>query len=671
MKSKLLLISILCILVGVSNTVFSQKLSLPAIFANNMVLQQNTKVNLWGTSEPNDNIKIEASWGKSATAIAGKDGKWSATIETVVAGGPYSLKIKGKSSKITIDNILLGEVWLCSGQSNMEMPLKGFSSKDSILDASKEIAAANYPQIRMFAVARAYSPKPKDNVKGEWMITSPKTVADYSATAYLFGRSLYQQLQVPIGLINTSWGGTPAESWISADLLSIYPEFAKDLDSLDKADEKLKAFNTWIESHPQMPIANNDNAWKNLSFSDFACALATTKDNQWSNMKLPVSWESTSVGTFDGVIWFRKWIDVPESWLKSSDIQIKLPAIDDMDQTFINGVRVGATEMPNYWQTPRTYTVPASALHAGKNLIAIRVLDNSGGGGIWNAKDTMQLINYSLKENIDLTGDWKYMPVAEIMNNTFYIYDYAQNDFKNRPALGTLGPLSPSTLYNGMINPLIPYTIKGAIWYQGESNVGRAEQYKTLFPDLIQNWRSKWNQGEFPFYFVQIAPYEYSSPENTESAEIREVQRLTMVKTPNTGMVVTLDIGNVKNIHPAFKIPVGERLAAWALANQYHKNIACSGPMYKSMSIEGNKVRLSFDYTGKGLSAKNGKLEGFEIAGADKQFVAAEAVIENNTVVVSSSKIAEPKVIRYAFKNGSQASLYNVDGLPASSFITE
>lgn len=674
MKTKLIVLFLSVFGLSICANVSSQELALPSVFADNMVLQQKTAVNVWGTSASGEKIEIKASWGKTAVAIADARGKWKAQIQTIAAGGPYSLTVKGSKSAIELKNILLGEIWICSGQSNMEMPLKGWMPNNPVQNSAEEIANANNSNIRMFTVPRATAVVPQSNCKGNWFIESPQTAGDFSATAFFFAKKLYSELNIPIGLIFTSWGGTPVESWIPGDALSTNSDFTGTVAALSTAEQQANQLVQWLESHPKIDMnkkKQDADLWKNLDFSDSNCATEAVSDAEWNTMKLPVSWESTAVGEFDGVIWFRKWVEIPASW-SGKDLMIALPGIDDMDRTYFNGQLVGASELEGMWSTLRNYTVPASMLKPGKNLIAIRVLDYQGGGGINGTNAPMRLQQKEdASQFIDISGDWAYQPVAELRNKIFYVFDAAKRDYQSRPKLSvSLGSGTPTVLYNGMIAPLVPFTIKGAIWYQGESNVGRGKQYETLFPMLINSWRKDFAQGDFPFYFVQIAPYIYSGDDNSESAEIRNAQRLSL-SLKNTGMAVLSDVGNTRDIHPANKTAVGNRLALWALNKNYGKDIIPSGPLYSSMKIEGNQIRLSFSYTGKGLTAKNGRLKGFEIAGTDGKYVSADATIDQNTVVVSSPSIISPVSVRYGWTNSFEGSLFNLDGLPASCFSTK
>jgi sialate O-acetylesterase len=412
--------------------------------------------------------------------------------------------------------------------------------------------------------------------------------------------------------------------------------------------------------------------WKDLDFYDTTCSKPDFNDSGWKNMKLPTLWESTEVGDFDGVVWFRKQINIPKIWL-NKDLVLDLGPIDDMDRTYVNGVLIGSIEEPGFWQKPRIYNVPKGIVTDSILTIAVRVLDTGGGGGLYGSGTEMEIHPQAdSSRNIPLNGDWKYLPVAELVNNVFYLYNVKGEEFYSRPKSSiVVGPNTPTMLYNGMIAPLIPYSIKGTIWYQGESNSDFPEDYnnyKTLFPLMIKNWRADWGEGNFPFYYVQIAPFTYG--ENSKSYVVREAQLLTL-SVPNTGMAVTLDIGNVNNIHPADKQDVGKRLALWALAKNYGENIIYSGPLYKSMKVENGKAVLSFTHTDGGLVIKeiNGK-NNFEIAGTDLNFVDADVKVEGDELVVYSPRIKRPAAVRYAWSNTAEATLFNKTGLPGSTFNT-
>jgi sialate O-acetylesterase len=646
---------------------------MPSVFSDNMVLQQKTKINIWGRSFNGDEIIINTSWGQTASVHVDQSGKWMTTLTTLDAGGPYEISVTGKNNELQLKNIFFGEVWVCSGQSNMEMTFSGWPPKDTVFNAAEEIKKIGNSKIRMFTVAKNYSLKPEDQCKGSWKVANPESLKKFSAVAYYFGNELYKQLNVPIGLINTSWEGTQIKSWTSLEALSIYPEFAALKEDFQQLNGGTSAKGKWLEKHSKINLSKSppSDRWKNLNFADSVCATPNFSDLEWERMALPNQWEKTSLSEFDGVVWFRKWIDVPASW-KGKAVQINLPGIDDMDQTWINGVKVGAVEDTGYEQTPRHYELSASIITFNKVLVAIRIINYKGTGGIWNTKTPMSLtLKQDTSQKITLSGKWKYLVVAEYKNNMFYIFDIKNREYQSRVTTTTVGPNTPSVLYNSMIYPLSPYSIKGFLWYQGESNIGSAEQYPSYLSSMVKDWRRLWEGKEIPFYYVQIAPYKYSGVLNTESAVFRNAQRIAMDSVKNSGMVVTLDIGDVAIIHPSKKKEVGERLAYWALAKAYQKNNAYSGPLYKSFEIESNKIRLNFEYAENGLVGKEPVLKGFEIAGSDKNYVAATAVIENNTVLVYSDKIKKPLYVRYAWRNGSEASLMNKEGLPASTFTTE
>jgi sialate O-acetylesterase len=645
-------------------------IEIPSIISNNMVLQQRSNVSLWGKAKPQEKILVHGSWGASSQAIVQNDSLWQIKLKTPKAGGPYEVSILIGDSTIVYKNVLIGEVWLCSGQSNMEMPLQGWPPRDTISYSTQEIKNAMNPNIRFFTVTRAYSESPNFNCIGNWSESNPETAANFSAIAFFFGKKLHNDLKIPIGLINSSWGGTRVEAWASKKYLQSFDEYREAINKLDSCAPQIAKLNEWIKSHPVIDVTNKDilTRYKDLNFLDDECSLQEFDDSKWMNMSLPIYWERTEVGSFDGTVWFRKKINIDKTWL-NEDLIIELGAVDDMDLTFVNGKKVGGIEEVGFWQANRIYTIPAELVKDSILTIAVRVIDNQGGGGIWG-NFPMILHPKGSDEKISISGDWKYLPVAEYLAGKFYIFGYKNEEYFNRPKLPMdVSENTPTALYNGMIAPLIPYAIKGSIWYQGESNVGEADLYKTVFPIMIKNWRDDWKQGNFPFYFVQIAPWEYG--EKSYSQNLREAQFLSL-STPKTGMAVTLDVGSPKSIHPSNKKDVGERLALWALAKDYNKHVAYSGPLYKSMKVKNDKIILTFDQVGAGLTidSKNGE-NNFLIAGTDSIFKKADVKIVGKNLVVSSLEVPSPIAARYGWRNYIDASLFNKAGLPASSFRTD
>lgn len=644
-------------------------LHLPSLIGDNMVLQQNTDAKIWGKAGPGQKITVTPGWASATSAKTGDDGNWTALIPTPAAGGPYTITIEAKDTSILINNVLIGEVWFCSGQSNMEMPMAGWPPVDTIMHSAKTIAAATLPDIRLFNVQRKISGVPLDECTGKWMVCSPETVGPFSATAFFFGRKLNQELKVPVGLIESAWGGTPSESWTSAEVLRNAGEFAKEIEDMTAAGPMMADYQTWLDEHSHFEIkpAGNDQ-WKQLDFGDMALALPGFSDSSWPVMILPGKFEN-SIGEFDGAVWFRREVEIPRR-MAGKDLILSLGPIDDMDCTYFNGETVGTTETAGFWQIGRDYLIPGGLVKEGVNTISVRVLDTQGGGGIWGGPGSMKL---SVKESRSITlsieGEWKYMPVAELIGNKFYIFDFSKNEFAEKKRPKSLGPYSPAVLYNAMVNPVVNYRIKGAIWYQGEANVGRADQYEKIFPLMINNWREAWGIKDFPFYFVQIAPWIYAGLDSSNSVLLREAQAKSL-SVPKTGMVVTLDIATVMNIHPPFKMEVGERLANLALSNDYGIAKQSVGPTYKSMVRDGSTMKIQFDNTGSGLVAVKEFIPEFEIAGKDGKFVKAIAKIVNNEVWVSSPSIGDPLNVRYCWRNGAVGTLLNKEGLPASQFMT-
>lgn len=618
----------------------SANVRMPLLFSDGMVLQRNEEIPVWGFADANE--KVEVHFNKQIKTIqADKNGKWMIKLSAEKAGGPFELIITGKN-KIIIKDVLVGEVWICSGQSNMEFQV--FKTKNS----EKEIADSNYPMIRHFGVAQDLSGLPKEDLKaGKWQVSNKENVGNFTAVGYYFAKKLYAELKIPIGIINTSWGGTNVETWTSRE-----------------AFEKSNDFKAMIADVPQVNIdavfevykkSVVDNIKKVQGFdvtmeNENQFAAFSFDDKNWPEIKVPSLWENQQIGNIDGVVWMRKTITLTAEQAKSEAV-LHLAKVDDEDITYVNGVEVGTNKS---WEALRVYKIPAGTLKEGKNVISVRIADYSGGGGIYG--DPADLKIQFKDNNIPLEGLWKFNVVQvkiAVSPNSY-----------------------PSLLYNAMVNPLVPYAIEGVLWYQGEANVWRAKQYKKAFPLMITDWRTKFKQGDFPFYFVQLSTFnEFNGNSKVGSrwAELREAQTETL-KLPNTGMAVTTDIGNAKDIHPTNKQDVGLRLAAIALNNVYNKKQVYSGPTYKSQEIKGNQIILTFNNIGSGLSTSDNSLniKGFEIAGADKVFHSAKAIIKDNKVIVSSDEVKNPVAVHYGWADDdTEINLFNKEKFPASPFRTD
>ncbi len=664
MKRYYLLLIVFTLLVSCTNK--NSEIILPSLFSDHMVLQQNTNAPIWGWATPGVSVKLSTSWDIVMKTTTDKDGKWLVEIPTPKYGGPYQISISAGDSIKTIKDVLIGEVWLASGQSNMEMPVKGWGAEMPIDSSAQEIASSDNYQIRMFTVQRKKSYNSEKDCIGEWKDSNPKNTGDFSATAYFFAKNLYKNLKVPIGIIHSSWGGTPAEAWTSK-------EFVSKVKGFEDADKKLvdskinqEKITVWLNNLKKIDF---DEALKN-SFkdekNDKEYSSGNFNDSDWKEMTLPAYWETKQLQNFNGLVWFRKDFNIPKG-TSLKNLKLYLGKIDDMDETYINGKKIGSQLKTGFWDTERLYPIDDQILQEGKNTISVKVIDNYGGGGIYGDKD-IAIINNKNKTLVNLSGKWKYKPVGVITDGNIYFFN-KKNPFSELPkSTYSLSEHSPSILYNAMIAPLVPYTIKGAIWYQGESNVGRAKQYETLFPTMIKSWRKVWDIGDFPFYYVQIAPYNYSKTDTTNAAELRFAQFLSL-KENNVGMVVTTDIGDVNYIHPSNKLDVGKRLALWALNKTYGNNtIVYSGPLFKDVEFKKNKAIISFTNISSGLICKGNELNYFEIAGNDLKFYKANAKIENDKVIVWSAQVKKPLYVRFGWKNNAEPNFFNKSGLPGSPF---
>jgi sialate O-acetylesterase len=623
------------------------------MFTDNMVLQRDKPIPIWGTAAPGQKIKVVLH-DQSVTTVAGERGTWSVTLKPMSAGGPYTLDVTG-DQLIQKQNVAIGEVWLCSGQSNMEFHL------GAALNGADEVAAASNPDIRLYHVYHRTVDEPLRDMSGVWSTCRPETAKNFSAVAYFFGRALYQKLHVPIGLIESDWGGTPAEAWTPRAALLAQPSLAS---MVTNYLEGLKHLSTTVTEYQKRLDAYNklatviDPGNKGLSKG---WAEPDLNDNTWQDIGVPGNYKSLLRITDNGAFWYRKTIDVPASSV-GADLKLELGAIDDYDTTYFNGTEVGRTgsETPDSFQVARIYSVPAGLVKPGKNVIAVRVWNNAGAGGLLGPKP-MQITD-SAGFAVPLDGTWKFAVEYGVQ---------APPPKPPRP-LAPGDPWVPSSLYNGMIAGILPYPIRGVIWYQGESNADRPTEYRTLFPTMISAWRKAFGQGDFPFYFVQLANYAARAPEPVESdwALLREAQAMAL-RLPNTGMAVAIDVGSADTIHPQNKQEVGHRLALLALNRTYGQGGEDQGPTYQSMAVESGAIRLKFTHNGGGLFSHGGPLIGFEIAGEDRKFVWADARIERDTVVVSSKLVPAPVAVRYGWDINPATSLYNGSNLPASPFRTD
>lgn len=648
-----------------------QSLTLPSLFADHMVLQQDTTVTFWGTARSESNVAIDTEWGATASSRTDMNGKWEVQLETPKAGGPYSVTISEGAISRKLSDVYSGEVWLASGQSNMEMPLEGFPPQDTIRNSEHEIANADYPEIRMFTVERAMSDKPVKDVKGNWQTCTPDNAESFSATAYFFARKLHKTMDVPVGIIHSSWGGTPAESWVSNKKLRSVNEFTDVLDKIESSKPERRKAHEWMNRLEVINLDSIDstNVWTGVDFNDRIASEPEYDVSDWKEMTLPQYIEEGITGSFDGIVWFRRTLNLDYS--PQNQHILSLGPIDDMDAVYINGEKVGQTLKTGLYQKDRVYEVPSNVLKSGENVIAIQVIDPQGNGGLWGDASDLYLES-SDGAQTNLAGSWKYLPTGEYRNGRMYLYDIRQQQYYDKPEVSmSMNQNTPSVLYNAMIAPLTDYTLKGSIWYQGESNVGRAEQYKKLFPALIRDWREAWGY-EFPFYFVQIAPFTYNNDSQKPlSAALREAQLYTMQNVENTGMAITLDIGSAETIHPANKQDVGKRLALWSLGDTYGKDVTTSGPVPRKFSVNENEVVIEFNYVDGGLKLKESSSSLFELADKNGDFHPAKSRIKNGKLILSAKQVSEPTAVRYAWKDMVEGILFNKAGLPATSFYED
>lgn len=596
----------------------ARDLELPPVIADHMVLQREEPVNVWGRANPGQTVRV-AFAGQHVATMADDNGRWVVRLRHLEASStPRQMTISADDESITINDVLVGDVWLCSGQSNMVWTIDGSSRAEEFK------AGADEPRIRMFIVPNTAREEPQETTPGQWFVASPQTLGRFSAVAYHFGRNLIDELDIPIGLVNSSWGGSTVEAWIRRPTL----------DTLDDADPFLEAYDALQE------VAR-------MNAEQFTGA--EIDEDEWETVELPVLIEDLGHDV-DGLMWFRRSVEIPASWV-GQDLTLNLGPIDDNDVTYFGGTRVGAT---NNYRQPRVYTIPAKHVQAGFVTIAVRVEDTGGAGGFNGTAEQLVLHpSGNPADAVSLTGSWRLR----------FLTSHRSIPQQHRPA----------NLYNGMIHGLRHYGMRGAIWYQGESNAinPRGEEYFTLFPGLIHDWRAALDDHALPFYFVQL-PNFTNNEANTpwRYPVVRQAQLETLRSVPHTGMAVTLELGEANDIHPRNKHDVGERLARWALVDTYGvTDLVKSGPIFGSAAFDRASVEVRFDLFGSRLAWRDGRPGGFELAGADGVFHPADARIDGTSVVVSSSVVPTPTAVRYAWENNAmEASLLNSQGLPASPF---
>jgi len=627
----------------------SAEIKLPAVLSDHMVLQRESDVSLWGWAAPNAKVEVSCDFlPQPVSCTADAQGAFRARVHTGAAGGPHALEFRenGAGTAQTITDIWFGEVWLCGGQSNMEMPVAPVDGYAGVRDWKAELEGANLPQLRYFDVLNTAAAGPARDCTGKWVVSTSDSAKHFSATGFFFGREIQRELHVPVGLVGVNWGGTPAQAWTSAAALAKFAQYNADLAKLAEYQRDPAA----VERKLQTDLA----AWiATLGEAPHDQALLAG----WKNMDQPGSWGG-ELANFDGVLFLARQVDIPAEWA-GKELVIELGAIDDMDTTFLDGERIGGMERSGAWSTPRSYRVPARLAKAGAHELVIRVVDTGGYGGLSGKKEELRIYPVGAESAArSLAGPWGFQVGKKL------------SELPPFPDTNAVGPWTPSALYNGMIAPILPFAIRGALFYQGESNRSDARGYAALLQSMIGCWRKEFGQGDFPFYMVQIAPFGYGDNAGA-SGFLRDSQRATSEVLANCGMAVTMDIGDQKDIHPSNKQDVGHRLALLALARTYgRKELECCGPTFAKAAVEAGAIRVSFTHA-KGLAARGGAPTEFRLAGKDGRFEPAEARVDGEAIVLTSAKVGEPLFVRYAWCEDCAVNLFNAAGLPAVPFRTD
>ena len=615
-------------------------------FGSHMVMQRGRPNSFWGWTKPGGKVTISVA-DKKASGNADATGKWLVRIDPPKVGGPYRVTIDG-DQRVLLEDVLVGDVWLCTGQSNMEL---GLTQAAGGMDA---VAKADDPKLRLFTVGKATALAPQPTLVGNWKVCTPTSVAEggwggFSAVGYFFGQALRRETGIPIGLVADNWGGTNAESWMSREAAGRLKDFDP---ALATGDAALAAGNGPYAEKVENWYAANDPGSK-------PGATWQTTDLDpigWKSVTVPTGFSGLGLDGFDGTAWFRKEITLTEAQAAGA-ATLDLGVVDDYDKAWVNGVLVGS---PSGGNVAQRHAVPAGTLHAGRNVVAVRILDTGGGGGFTSPAEALAL-TLSDGTRLPLSGEWLGRVGAPLSAGGGFPTDLSNN------------PNQPTSLYNGMIAPLVPLAIKGAIWYQGENNAGRAEQYRRVLPAMIADWRNRFGEGDFPFYIVSLAAFmpHKDQPGNDEWAELREAQALTAKNVGNSGLALAIDVGDAGDIHPKDKKTVGERLALVALARDYGKKVVYEGPTFRALSVKGGEARVAFDHADGGLLPRGGPLGEFALAGKDRKWHWATARIEGDSVILTSPEVPEPVAVRYAWQSNPVATLTNGAGLPAVPFRTD
>ena len=624
------------------------KVTLPSFFTDHMVIQQKSTLTLPGKAKAGKQVTVKTSWDNRKYAVkAGVNGSFILQLPTPAAGGPYQITLSD-GEILTLRNIMVGEVWFCSGQSNMEMPVAGWGK---VMNYEQEVAEANYPFIRLLQVKKTVSLTPQDNIEmngGGWQECSPSSVPEFLSVAYFFARQLWKELNVPVGVIDCTWGGTPAEAWTSFGTLQQVMGFQEEAAKMRRLNFNKEALSAVYQQ--EMKDWREQFIIRDAGFAQetpqWISALQTGKE--WKSMELPGYWEEKGLDGLDGIVWFQKEIDIPAEWA-GQEVTLSLGMIDDEDITYYNGKEIARG---SGFATFRKYTIPAAEVKVGKGIITVRVSDFGGEGGIHGKPETLYAEMGERK--ISLAGSWNYRIGLTL------------DELPSAP-MSPEGSSYLSVLYNGMVHPFTIFPVKGVIWYQGEANVGRDRQYSPLFQSLIADWRKQWKQ-ELPFYFVQLANYLRSQEVQPDSkwAALREAQA-DALSMEGTGMVSAIDLGVAQDIHPKNKQEVGRRLALLSLANTYQRG-TYDVPTFQSYRISGNKLILSFDCE---VKAAAGEPKGFIVAGPDQVFHQATATIRGKEVILESPEVEIPIAARYGWADNPECNLYGIAGLPVAPFRTD
>ncbi len=649
------------------------------LFSNGVILQQNSHVTISGSGTPGVRIKISTDWNFSSSTYVRNDSTWSALINTPTADlAHHSIVLEGPNKSLKINDVLIGEVWIVSGQSNMNMPLLG-SGVDSVMGGRQVQATAVDSFMRFFRPSLQNDFDPMSNFMGKWKSLAPQNSLKFSAIAYAFAKELRDSLQIPIGIIQCPYGGAPSRSWISQQVINAQPAYKYLNDIVQENKALYNSYIDWLQSFPSQDILTDkgEDRLKDISVYDEYMNLAVPNISTWPKMVVPGYWENQDLPSFDGVVWYVRKIDIPKNWV-GKDLQIVLGSVDDIDVTYVNQILVGSANRiaEKTYDDARKYDIPADIVRSSSVMVSIRVTDERSNGGFRGCKDGTNMrieLKNSNEPYVNIEGEWAYCVGAQLHNGKIYFFGMPDNKFAERPA-NVLVPIHtlPTTTFNGMIAPMRGFSVAGVLWHSGEYDIWRKDERAFMYEGqklLIKSFRQAIGNDRLPFLIAQPSPGVYQGCNNSSCGDVREaILSATLDMDDNVLLISTMDLGSFHTVRPPYKFEEGQRFARLALAKVYHsKGFIANGPIPISATTKNSIVTIDME-NADSLYIDTEKYTSYELAGPDSVFYPARATATPTGVTVFSHMVSDPLYVRYAHGNCDEPNTWNVLHIPAPSF---